>query len=1101
MPDEVFAYPVSYAQQRLWFLDQIEPGTPFYNISYSLRLSGSLNVAALEQGINEVVNRHESLRTAFAMIDGEPAQIISKCSNVPLPVIDLRGLAPPDAKKEVDSVAAEEANRPFDLSRSPLLRALLLRLGEEDHCLLLSMHHIISDGWSIEVFNHEMFALLEVNSAGSETYLPDLPIQYIDYTIWQREWLQGEVLEAQLAYWRRQLAGAPAMLDLPSDRARPPVNSFRGASRGFNLPKPLSYKINALSQREEVTLFMMLLASFKVLLHRLSGQDRIVIGSPIANRTQVEVEQLIGFFVNTLVLHTDVSGDPSFRELLKRVKEVALGAYAHQDLPFEKLVEDLRPDRSTSYSPLFQVMFQLINLPVLNNQGDPESGEENFERDEPYIEKGTAKFDVGMDMWESPSGLAGGIEYSTDLFDDITIERILKHFETLLEGITSDPDQRISQLSLLTEAEANQLLKDWNNTIRDYPEEKCVHELFELQASRTPEAIALVCNDEEISYTDLNARANKLARYLRRAGVGPEVLVGIYVNRSIEMIVGLFAILKAGGAYVPLDPDYPKQRIALMLEDSRAQVLVTEEGLLEEISERHSKVICVDRDSESIERESGENLDGGASPANLAYVIYTSGSTGKPKGVMITHKSLVNWTEMAKLHYGLAATDSILQFSTISFDTAVEEIFPCLTLGARLVVRPESTPQSAGDFLRQCREVGITVLIFPTAYWHEIVREVTSGFADLPEAIRLVIFGGERALPELLEQWHENVRQAVRLMHGYGPTEITVVAIIADLSAREIAEAAMREVPIGKPIGNAQAFLLDKQLQPVPQGVCGELYIGGAGLARGYFAAPEITAEKFIPNPFSLEPGARLYKTGDLVRYRQDGQIEFLGRVDNQLKIRGFRIELREIEAALNAHPAVRESVVMAREDAGGDRRLIAYLSAESSPESSTGKIRRFLKDLLPEYMIPSSFVFLDTFPLTPNGKIDRAALPDPQGPGRDCEAPLIAPRNEIERSITDVWKAILGAEEIGVYDNFFDLGGHSLSMVRAHRRLQEVLKKEFSILDLFMHPTVASLAERVSGQEPEPASFESFEDLAGQQREALARRRQTLEWRARTGD
>jgi len=1108
MAEEAFVFPLSFAQQRLWFLDQLEPGSSFYNIFDTLSFVGPTDVPALEQSLNEIVRRHEVLRTTFANVLGKPVQVIAPDLKLPLPVVDLRRLSEEERDAETTRLSAEEYERPFELSRGPLVRGKLLRLGKQESVLLLTMHHIVSDGWSLGVLSRELRSLYEAFSTGRPSPLPDLPIQYADFTLWQREWLQGEVLAAQLNYWEKQLAGVPSVIKLPTDRARPSVHNFQqGANQWLKLPKPLAASLKALSQREGVTLFMTLLAAFNILLHRYTHQDDVVLGSPIAGRNRAETEGLIGFFVNTLVMRTDLSGEPSFRELLGRVREVALGAYAHQDLPFEKLVEAIQPERSLSHHPIFQVMFQLIGAQTSNEANESEDfDEESSGTQEMEIVEGTAKFDIGMDIVESKGHLTAAVEYSTDLFDHATISRMLFHFRNLLESIVASPGTQISKLSFLTAAEREQILWEWNSTRSEYAEEKCIHHLFEAQVERTPEAVAVTSEGEQLTYAELNERANRLAHYLRRLGVGPEVLVGICMERSVEMLVGLFGILKAGGAYVPLDPAYPKQRLAFMLDDARAPVLLTQERLLSALPEHSARIVCVDRDWGQIKLESEANPTGGAQPFNLAYVIYTSGSTGTPKGVMIQHRSLTNWTTRAGIEYAFRPDDRILQFSSISFDTAAEEIYPCLLLGATVVLRSDAVASSIAKLLEKSREWKITVLDLPTAFWHELTWELATQNLKLPPSVRLVITGGEKALPERLSMWHRSVRGDVRLMQGYGPTEATVVATIADLSKYRIAETALKEVPIGRVIGNAQVYILDQHQQPVPVGVAGELYIGGDGLARGYLNSASLTAERFIPNPFSQEPGARLYRTGDIVRYLANGEIEFLGRGDEQVKIRGYRIELGEIETLLREFREVREAVVLAREDIPDDRRLVAYLVADQSNGFSVSELRRSLSDTLPDYMVPSSFVLLDELPLTPNGKVNRRVLPEPSSLHQEAAFPYVPPRTEMERIIAAIWQEVFRAEKLSVHSNFFDLGGHSLTLVRVHSMLHDRLNKEISMLDMFRYPTISSLSdylsqEQVARTEVELPRYQQIYDRAEKQKDALSRRKQAMQQRVMTNE
>ncbi|MGH7411794.1 MAG: amino acid adenylation domain-containing protein, partial [Candidatus Methylomirabilis sp.] len=948
--------PLSFVQQRLWFLAQLDSDNPFYNTCRAVRISGPLRVEVLQRTLDAIVARHESLRTTFVSMDGSPVQRIAPAGNATLSVVDLEGVPRPEREAEAQHMATEEARRPFDLARGPLLRTTLLQLSEEEHILLLTIHHIVFDGWSIEVFFREMAELWEAFSTGEPSPLSPLPIQYADFAVWQREWLQGEVLESRLSYWKHRLQGAPSVLELPTDRPRPAVQHYRGARESFELPRTLAEALHELSRGEGVTLFMTLLAAFQTLLFRYTGQDDIVVGSPIANRDRTETEGLIGFFINTLVLRADLSGNPSFRELLKRVKEVALGAYAHQDVPFEELMEELHTERSLSYSPLFQVMFILQNTP----RAVPRLS--GLTLSPLKIDTGTAKFDLLLSLTEEANRLRGLLSYDTDLFDAGTMRRMLGHFQVLLKGIVADPDDRLGSLPILTDAERHQMLVDWNDTEADYPKDECIHEFFEAQVERTPDAIGIVMGDEQLTYRELNARANQLAHFLREQGVGPEVLVGICMERSLEMVVGLLGILKAGGAYVPLDPTYPRERLAFMLGDTKPPVLVTQERLAGVLPLVECRVIFVDSEWGAIGRGSEGNPASEVTAENLAYVIYTSGSTGKPKGVEIPHRALVNFTTSACEAFALRPGDRILQFASISFDTAAEEIFTSLARGATLVLRTDSMLDTVSVFLQKCRDWDVTALDLPTAYWHELVATLSAERLALPERLRLVIVGGDRALPERLLQWQQAVGQRVELLNTYGPTEATVVATMCKLGA-PAAVGPQREVPIGRPIRNVQAYVLDRGLQPVPIGVAGELHLGGAGLARGYLNRPDLTAERFIPDPFSPDASGRLYKTGDLARYLPDGNIEFLGRLDHQVKIRGYRVELGEIEAALDQHPGVRQVAVLAREDTPGDKRLVAYVVANPQSAASSSELRNFLKEKLPEYMLPLAFVLLDALP------------------------------------------------------------------------------------------------------------------------------------------
>ncbi len=1031
--------PLSFAQQRLWFLDQLEPASPSYNLPKSVRLFGELNVAALSQSINEIVRRHEILRTSFATSDGKPIQIISPSVSLRLPMVDLQNIPPSEREVEVYRLAKAEAQKAFHLAESLLLRASLLRLGEDEHVILLTLHHIVSDGWSTGVLIREMAALYEAFSCGRPSPLPELPIQYADFAVWQREWLQGQVLETQLTYWKQQLKGDLPILQLPCDRPRPAVQSFAGKTLSFVLPKTLTEALKALSYRQNVTLFMTLLAAFKTLLYRYTGQEDILIGSPIANRNRAEIEHLIGFFVNTLVLRTDFSGNPSFSELLKRVRDCTLSAYAHQDLPFEKLVEELQLQRNLSYAPLFEVMFVFQNasikkleLPGLSIQPLEVNSE-------------TAKFDLTLTLQENEQELIGTVEYNTDLFDETTISRLVEHFHTLLVGIVANPQQQVSNLPLLTAKEQQQFV-EWNNTKTDYSKELCLHQWFEKQVERTPDAVAVVYENEQLTYQELNLRANQLAHYLQKQGVRPEVLVGICVERSLLMVIALLGILKAGGAYVPLDPAYPKERLAFMLEDAKVPVLLTQEKLLRMLPENQAKVVCLDEDWEEIAKQSPNNPINKANPENLVYAIYTSGSTGRPKGVQITHGALVNFLNSMRLTPGLTEKDILLSVTTLSFDIAALELYLPLIVGARLVVVSREVAADGTQLLEQLTASGATVMQATPATWRLLLAVGWRGNWQLK-----ILCGGEALDRELANQLLERGKQVWNL---YGPTETTIWSCVQKVESKD------GIVSIGCVIANTQFYILDSHQQLVPVGVRGELHIAGAGLARGYLNQPELTALKFIPNPISEEPGERLYKTGDLARYLPDGRLECLGRIDNQVKIRGFRIELKEIETVLSQHPAVREAVVVVQEDKPDLQRLVAYVVSHPEQDVAITEMRSLLKEKLPEYMIPSDFVLLPALPLTPNGKVDRRALPAPDTSKNDLEVNFVPPRTPVEEIVADIWSQILQREQVGIYDNFFDLGGHSLLATQVISRLREAFKVELPLRSLFEEPTVARLVE-----------------------------------------
>ncbi|MFZ5918977.1 MAG: amino acid adenylation domain-containing protein [Chloroflexota bacterium] len=1042
---------LSFAQQRLWFLDQLEPNSPFYNIPEAMRFRGPLDADVLAQCLNEVVRRHEVLRTTFRTQDGRPAQVIAPEMHLSLPLTDLGHLPAEEREAEALRLAQEEAQRPFDLARGPLLRARLLRLEQQDHFVLLTMHHIAGDDWSTGVLVQEISILYQAFSQGQFSPLPPLFIQYADFAHWQREWLQGEVLERHLDYWTGQLRGLPPLLELPTDRPRPAVQSYRGDYRTFALSPELSRAIKELGRQEGATLFMTLLAAFQTLLYRYSGQEDISVGTPIANRNRAEVEGLIGFFVNTLVIRGDLSGGPSFRELLGRLREAALGAYAHQDLPFEMVVDALQPDRDMSHSPLFQVMFALQNAPA---SAQPLA---DVEISAVEAHSGTAKFDLTLFMAEQGAGLGGALEYNSDLFDGETIERLIGHYQTLLAGIVAAPEQSIDSLPLLTEAERQQLVVTWNQTEAPYPAGLCVHELFAAQAARTPEAAAVVYEGQQMSYGELDRRSNQVAHYLQRLGVGPERLVGVCMERVPEMVAALLGVLKAGGAYVPLDPSYPAERLAFMLADAGVQVLLTQAHLKERMGESARHTVCLDAGWEMMAGEEDTAPVSDVRPDNLAYVIYTSGSTGRPKGAMVLHRGVVNYLTWCQQAYPVAVGGGSPVHSSISFDLTVTSLFSPLVVGRAVELLPEELGvELLSTALRKSEGYGL-VKITP-AHLELLSQQMRP--EEAAGRTRAFIIGGEQLLGEHIAFWQAHAPETV-LVNEYGPTETVVGCCVYQVGRGERVEGA---VPIGRPIINSRLYILDGQMQPAPVGVPGELYIGGVGVGRGYLNRPELTAERFIADPFSPDPAARLYKTGDLCRYRRDGHIEFLGRMDHQVKVRGFRIELGEVEAALGGHEAVQEVVVLAREDEPGRKRLVAYV-VWGGAEVSVGELRGYLSERLPEYMVPAAFVTLEGLPLTPNGKVDRKALPAPDETRPELEAAYEAPRTAAEETLAGIWAAVLGVEQVGVHDSFFELGGDSILSIQVVARANQAGLR-LTPRQLFERPTVAGLAA-VAGKGP----------------------------------
>ena len=1051
--------PLSFAQQRLWFIDQLEPGSPAYNIPFGVRIRGRLDEARLSRTLNEVVSRHATLRTTFPAVDGVPRQVIAPPAPLDLPVIDLSGLPESEREPEVRRLVREDASRPFDLARGPLLRASLLRLSDDEHVALFNVHHIVADGWSTRVLVREVSALYNAYTAGQPNPLPDLPLQYAEYAAWQRERMEGELLRGQLAYWTERLAGAPPLLELPTDRPRPAQAGSAGGSLAVKLSREVTDALTELARREGATLFMALLAAYQLLLSRYSGQDDVVVGSPISGRNRKDVEGLVGFFANTLALRTDLSGDPTFRELLARVRETTLGAYANQDLPFERLVEELDPDRGTGSTPIFQAMFVLLNL----DRSGTRMGGLEVEPEETLAE--TAKFDVLLGLSPLDGVMRGYFEYRAELFDRATAERMLAHFKALLESIVANPDARISRLAMVGPDERACVLNEWNATQADHPSAACVHDLFADRAMRTPDAVAVSWGDANLSYAELDARSNRLARHLRKLGVGPDVRVGISLERGAEMMVSVLAVLKAGGAYVPVDPAYPADRIAYMLADSAAPVLITQTSLADALPQTDSRVVCVDADADraAIDGESADPIDSGAQPDNLAYVIYTSGSTGRPKGVAMTHRVLVNllaWQQREWKHPSSATT---LQFTTLSFDVSFQEIFSCWLSGGRLVLVSEDERRDFSIVVDRLGRDGVERLFLPyVALQH--LAEVAEERGIAPRTLREVQTAGEQLrVTEPIRRFF--ARTGATLSNQYGPSEthvVTALTLDADPETWPVLPG------IGTPIANTRGYVLDRNLEPTPIGVPGELYLGGVAPARGYLNRAGLTAERFVPDPHD-DSGARMYRTGDRARWLADGTIEFLGRVDDQVKVRGFRIEPGEIEAALSTHPAVREAVVVVREDAPGDKRLVGYVVPSPDAQVSAAELRKHLEGRLPDYMVPGAFVVLDAFPLTPSGKVARRALPAPDAAA--SEEAYVAPRTPGEERLAAIFAEVLRAQKVGARDGFFALGGHSLLATRLISRVREGFGVELPLRALFEAPTVEGLAARIEALVGEGAS------------------------------
>jgi aspartate racemase len=1047
-PRQLKSAPLSYNQQGLWVLNQLMPGEPVYHTPTAARLRGRLDVQALTKSLQAIVDRHDALRTIFRIVDGEPVQFVQDV-RLNIPVIDLSHLSEEDREAQCRTVLRNEVRRPFDLSKGPLFRAIIVRLCEDDHVLLVTTHHIVTDGWSVGIFHRELSALYEAFSSSQPLPLGLLPIQYSDYSLWQREWFAGEVYEAQLAYWKRQFATMPPALELPTDHARPNVQAyraFRGHQQTVILPASLTRRLRAICQQENVTLFMLLLAAYQILLHRYTGEEDIVVGTPIAGRQNAETEELIGLFINTLALRANVSGDGTVSEFLDQVKQVALGAYTHQDLPFERLVKELQPERTLSHNPLFQVMFVLQSEEILPLQL-PGLTVEHFR-----VDHVMANFDLTLDIVERGDQLLCLFESNADLFAPETIARMMDHFQNVLEGMARNPQQRISDLPLLTEAERHRLVVEWNDTAGDWPSASRIHELFEQQAANTPEAVALVFNNQELTYRELNERANRLAHYLRKRGVQPDTLVGLCLHRSPHLLIGLLGILKAGGAYLPLDPAYPVERLEFMMRDSGAPLLLTEKSLAAKIPAASAAVICLDESEVELASQQRTNPVTIGDPGNLAYVIYTSGSTGQPKGVLVPHRSVVNLLASVQRTPGISSQDVVLAITTLSFDIAVSEFILPLTVGAKIVLVPREVASDGAQLLRAIRERAVTFIDATPATWRLLLAAGWEGTPGLT-----AICTGEAMPNDLAVSLTE---RAARVWNGYGPTETTVWASFYEVPRN------CDRVLIGRPVANTTLYILGTNGEPVPIGVAGELFIGGECVTRGYLNRPELTAERFLPDPF--RPGALIYKTGDIARYLPDGNVECLGRNDNQIKLRGYRIELGEIENALMDHPGVREAAVVARNDSA-DMHLAAYLVPRNG-QLHHHDVRDFLRARLPDYMLPSVFVNMESLPLSPAGKVDRRALPAPEEFKREVETGFTSPADELELKLARLWEQVLRVCPIGVEENFFELGGHSLLAVKLFAEIEKTFGKNLPLATLFQAPTVRQLARVLRDEGWQPA-------------------------------
>jgi amino acid adenylation domain-containing protein len=1030
--------PLSFGQEQLWFLDRFTPGLSTYNVPCALRLRGPLDAAALNRALDALAARHEALRTRFVTNErGLPIQQVAEPEPVRPTAVDLSALTAQERRTRLLAVTAEETARPFDLSRGSLLRVLLVRLAEDEHILFAVVHHIVFDGWSAGVFQRELAALYAEQVDAGPPALEPLPIQFADFALWERERLRGAALDGLIEYWRTTMDGFQT-LNLPTDRPRQAVADQSGGVERLNLGAEAWAAVRDLGTREGATPAVVLLAALNALLHRYTGQDDIVVGTISANRGRPELAALIGFLVTTLPIRTDLSGDPAFADLLARVREATSGAYGHQDLSFGRLVEELRVERDPSRAPVFQTLFTHVEE---GEAAPARGGGVEFGPADGLADPDTAKFDLALVTEVRAGELWVEAAYASALFDRATIRRLLTHFGTLLRGATADAPLQLSQLPLLTADELHQELTQWNDTAHE-PWSGCVHEHFEAQAARTPDAVAAELDGADpTTYAQLNAQANRIARWLRDAGAGPQALVGVSMAASPRRLAVLLGIMKAGGGYVPLDPALPAERLAFMMRDAAMPVVVADAASAAHLPDTGARVLSIDAEEARIARFDGADPGFPADPAAAAYVIYTSGSTGRPKGVVVEHRSVVNFALGQIETWGLGPADAAIQFASLNFDVSVFDMFTALLCGARVVLGSRETLLSPPRLAALMRERAVTYGCLPPAMAGLLIGEQFPG-------LRILLVAGEEMPAHLVTGL---LRPGLRLGNAYGPTEDTVLATIAELDGTVLPP------PIGLPVVNTQAYVLDARLNPVPVGVIGELHLGGSGLARGYLNAPELTGQRFVRNPFDDRPGARLYKTGDMVRRLLDGDIVFVGRTDGQIKIRGLRVELGEIETALLSHPAVAQSVVVVAADHAGDKQLVGYLR----PEPGTGapdldRLRQYLAERLPGYMVPAHLVPLDSFPVNPSGKIDKAALPAVDAPVGDTRH--TAPRTLVETALVDMYAELLGREQVGVDEGFFDLGGNSLRAMQLITMLHNDLVVDIDVTDVFLAPTPGQL-------------------------------------------
>jgi amino acid adenylation domain-containing protein len=1042
------ALPVSCAQEQLWFMDRLAPGSASFNIPAVIRLEGPLNTRALQAGLDQVAARHEILRTTFTAIEGRPVQVVAPPAPVPLSVVDLSSLPAAVREQEALRLAAGETARGFDLTVGPLMRIQLLRLSEDHHLLALTMHHIVFDEWSVALFVRELLAVYEAVADGTTPALPELPIQYGDFAAWQRGWLETDARERHLEYWHRELASVPRMLELPTDRPRRAVQTFEGSSASIILSAALVGKLTALARAEDATLFMLLLAGWQVLLHRYTMQEQIVVSTGVASRTHRETESLIGCLTNILVLRGELRSDATFRNVLRQARRVTLGAFSHQDLPFEHLVQELQPERDLSHPPFTQSMLVLLNAPSQSLHV------EGLRLTPVSLESTTTQYDLLLHFWEEGAQLCGRLRYSTDLFDRETIVRLLSNFRTLLESAAAEPDRAIGALSIMDAGQLHKLVVEWNETRVPFLQDKCLHELFEARVDLDPAAPAVITNAQTVTYGELESHANRVAARLKERGVGPGSMVGMALRRSLESVAGLLGIAKAGGAYVPLDPGYPGERLALMLQDCGATAVVTDRSLVEHLP-IGNRALCLAVDGPPVARETRDSS--GARADGLAYLIYTSGSTGRPKGVMLDHRGRVNNFTDFNRRFQIGPGDRLLALSSLGFDMSAYDVFGTLAAGAAIVLpdpADEREPVQWADMIRRHR---VTLWHSVPALLQMLVDRLETNREAPLDSLRLVLVGGDW-IPVSLPGRLMAVAPGARVVSLGGATEVSMDSTLYTV---DTCRPDWESIPYGRPMANQTAHVLDRWSNAVPIGVPGELCLGGVGVAWGYHNRPDLTAEKFVPDPFSVTPGARLYRTGDCAKYMPDGNLELLGRLDQQVKIRGARVEPGEVEARLRQHPLVKSAVVIGREDTPGDQRLVAYVLANSESPSLDTELREFVRDNLPAYMVPAAFVRLDRWPLTPHGKIDRKALPPPAQSATAVHQ-VLAPRNGVESAIALLWTDVLRVTAIGVNQNFFDLGGHSLLAAQLVARILDVFQVDVPMRALFRSPTVAELSEVV---------------------------------------